>query len=490
MDSKTIFVFAFVLAFAASFFYFFPAFYTSIDEHEYLKNAQLLLLGQVKNPDPLDYCGGILRGDDYVSSYLIGKSVSLAPFLLLPFPFVMASGLIIHLINVILFFLILKKLKQDTRFTVLFILFPAFVWGSRTLFSELFALTFLLAGTLLYLDENNRKKTFLAGLLFGLAAIVRYETILISLSFAIGLGYRERKQLFEISKNKLIPFAIGGLISAALLFLWNNYYFSSPVSTTFGTPTWILSNLTQPLFLSNLLLFIAILLIAYPLMLLGTVFSKKLQIELVLSSAAYLILFSQFTNISVFQFFSPLTITARMRYFIPLAGLLLIPYCILLQNVIENGSKRFSFLNLKNFFVAAGLILLIGSIAIHAAHQGLLQNRAAVFEQIQTEIPSNSLVIGSSDDCIYFLKGVLGERKYARIDSNATDAKQLFENSTLPVYVLNLRYSNTSDSSVRQGTIDSERQQIIDFIGLHRNDLTLVYSAKSPHYLEIYSKNS
>lgn len=481
----------FVIAFIILFLAFFPPMYTSIDEHEYLKNAVLLVSGQLKTADPLDYCGGIIRNSQYQSTYNIGKSVFLIPFLLFPFPFAMLSGLLIHLLNTALFFLILRQRGIDPRFTLLFLFFPAFVWESRTLFSESFALTFLLAGTFFYPGSDSKtgfKKIFLSGLLFGLSAFVRTETVLISLSFAIGLSWAERKKILKPLENPAYFFALGGLVAAILLFGWNSYLYSSPVSTSYGPPTWILSGIGQPLFFSNLLLFVLILLIAYPFMLASLAFSKTLRFELAIAAILTLGLFSQFTNISVFQFFSPLTITGRMRYLIPLAGLLLIPYAETLDGLFKRFFAPSAADNRPYVFLAIGLILFGGALAIHFVHQDLTQKRAMVANQLSEKIPENSLTLGSSDDCIYFLKGIFGNRKYLRIDSDAGDAGKLFETFSGSVYVLDLKYANRSDSDIRQETIDSERQKIKDFIQLHQTGLEQVYHTIVPHDLSIYLK--
>ncbi|MFH0970349.1 MAG: hypothetical protein V1776_02725 [Candidatus Diapherotrites archaeon] len=474
-----------ILCVVVLFLFFFPPFFVSIDEHQYISNALLLQENNLKDANPLLYCGGIVSGEDYLSSYHIGKSFSIIPFTWFPFPFIMLSGLLIHLLNSFFFFLILGKIKIDRRWTLLFLFYPAFLWESRTLFSETFALSFLLAGAYFYLARSPSRMV-VAGFLFGLAALVRYETVLISLGFALALFWNTRKDRFHW-KHRFVFFAVGGCVAGLLLLGWNAWYYGNPFSTQFGSPARLFTSFPQPLFLNNLISFVGILLIAYPLLLVSPFRSHVLRLELILASVFTLFLFSQTTNISVYPFLSPLTITGRMRYFIPLSGLLLIVYAESLSRLIPAVTKKLGSANFSRMGTGILLLFVAGILALNVMHQGLLEKRATVSDQIQGAIPSDALVIGSSDDCIYFLPLLSGDRKYVKVDDAMKDIPLLIEMHEGPVFVMRLRYSNLSESSIRQDVIDKERESMDAFILANDSHLSPVFDSNSPHSLTIYA---
>lgn len=467
------------------FLLFFPPTFVSIDEHQYYKNSLLLQQGELKTANPIEYCGGTFRGEQYLSSFHIGKSIFLIPFTWAAFPFVMLSGLILHLINMGIFSLILRKLKLSQWLVLLFAFYPAFLWESRTLFSETFALVFLLAGTYFYLDERLPRK-FWAGLLLGLGAFVRTEAVLIAIAFGIALIWKERHTLRKPLSSPILWFAAGGVIAAGILLGWNNWYNGGPFATQLGSPSRLFEGFPRPLFFANLIQYVAVLCIAFPLMLLALLKPFRLRLELILATIFTLALFSQTANISVYEFFSPLTITARIRYFIPLAGLLLIAYAHAITPYLNQLATRLGRVKWNAIVVLFILVLTIGAFALNSQHQTLVEKRAVVETQLLTNIPSNAHVIGSSDDCIYFLPQISGTRTYSKVDDPMYALERVQSEVTTPIYVMQLRYSNQSDSDVRQDVIDKERMALQKFVDAHKGELVEVFTTKQPHSLTIY----
>jgi preprotein translocase subunit SecG len=467
------------------FLFFYPPIHVSIDEHQYLKNALLIQKGELKDANPLLYCGGTYKGDAYLSSYHVGKSISLIPFTWGSFPWAMLAGLLIHLLNMVFFALILRKLNIHPWFVGLFAFYPALVWESRTLFSETFALTLLLGGVLAYVYHHPRM-LFLSGILFGLAAFVRYETILISAGFGIALIWKERHTILKWGRSPAPFFVLGGILSALLLLTWNAWYNGNPFSTQIGSPSYVFTSFPSALFLPNLLFLLGILLIAFPLMIAIVWRFKPLRLEFALATLFTLFLFSQTSNVSVFPFLSPLTLTARMRYLIPLAGLLLIAYAGVLSSFIPTIRNRIGNANLHRFAALVGIVFLIGTFGLSMMHQGLLEKRAIVSEQLISTIPDGSLVVGSADDCVYFLPLLSGSRAYVKVNDPSQDIPALISSYAAPVYVVKLKYANASDSDVRQDVIDRERVVMENFIKENTSNLTLVFDTNAPHHLAIY----
>jgi hypothetical protein len=51
-------------------------------------------------------------------------------------------------------------------------------------------------------------------------------------------------------------------------------------------------------------------------------------------------------------------------------------------------------------------LLFVGTLFASHVHANFLNERRTVFEQIYANTPENALIIGSSDDCMYFLNGM------------------------------------------------------------------------------------
>lgn len=468
------------VAFSVFYLFFFPPMYTAIDEHEYAKNAVLLSNGQLFNANPLDYCGGVLQNDSYRSTYPLGKSLFLTPFLPFGLAGLFLAGLLAHLLNFGIFALVLKRLKTDPRLAILYLFFPAFAWSSRTLYPELLVLTGALVGVFFYLG-HGKKDWLLCGLFFGLATIIRYDATFLFAGFAIASLFKNRSRLFWS--------CLGAGLVGILILGANTVLYGGPLNTSYGYSALHFVANQNPAVLSNMPLLALILLLAYPFMLVAPLINKKkFGLEIFLSALILLYLVARNSNIFAFEFFSPLTFTARMRYLIPIAGLLLIPYAVLLHDLLNRWTGKIK--NKDKFvtrlFWIAGVVLLVATLILFAAHRDLLQKRATVREQVFAVVPENALVIGSADDCIYFLKGVFSNRQYYQVDSGWLDPQKLAEESDGPVFVMQLRHSNQSDSAIRQNVIDLGRQKIEPFIEQNKNRLTLVFETSEPHFLKIF----
>lgn len=469
-----------VLAFSAVYLLFFPPMYTAIDEHEYAKNAVLLSRGKLFDANPLDYCGGTFQNGSYRSTYPLGKSLFLIPFLSLGLEGLFLAGLLVHLLNFGIFAMILKRLKTDPRLAILYLFFPAFTWSSRTLYPELLVLTGALAGLFFYLG-STKKDWLLCGLFFGLATAVRYDAAFLFAGFAVVSLFRNHP--------RLVWTLLGAGLVGILILAANTALYGGPLNTPYGYDAIHFVANQNPAVLSNLPLLALILLLAYPLMLVAPLINKKkFGLEVFLSGLIVLYLVARNSNIAVFEFFSPLTFTGRMRYLIPIAGLLLVPYAVLagdfLNRLTEKIKNREVFVT--RLFWAAGIVLLLATVVLSFAHQDLLQKRAAVREQLFANTPENALVIGSSDDCIYFLKGVFSGRQYYKVDSNWSNPQTVADESGRPVFVMQLSHSNQSDSAIRQSVIDRERAAIGPFILQNRDRLKLVFETGNPHFLKIF----
>ncbi len=480
--SENNFVAVSLLIFAAIFLIFFPYIYTSIDEHTFLKNALLLRSGSMAVPDPELACrSNLFTSQGYIGGQFIGKSLFLIPFTFFGLDAVMLSGLIIHLINALLIFLVLKSLRIDARFAVLYIFFPVMLWESRTLYSELLVLTAFLGAFYFYI-KDTRYDNIVSGFLFGLATIVRYDAGVGFVAFALPLLLKDRKKLFEM--------LLGFLPVIFLILLFNSVAYSGPLNAGYGSGLSIASSLVQinPL---TLLAYIVILLVIVPGLLISPLFSSKRYLpQFVLLSIAYLWLTSRFTDITAFPLTIDTILTARLRYVVPFIGLLLIPY----SEVLDKIAARFSVdKSAKNIlFILLLLVLTIGAVFASSIHANFTNSRFETFNQIKSNIPQDALLIGSSDNCIYSIAPSLERTRYLNIVPEYDLGQQgksirLNERFSSDTYFLDLSYSNrSSNTSQRQNNTNWEKKYMEDFIENNSSSLELVFETKQPNNLSIY----
>jgi hypothetical protein len=490
VNKKLIFFFA--LIYTIVFILFYPSFYASTDEHEYLYNAYLLRSGSLLVEDKTLTPFGLFNGEGYISVYYIGKSIFLIPFTLLGWRAVFISGLFIHIINVYLFYAILRRFKFDTKATILFLFYPALIWNSRTLGNESLTLTFVLAAFYFY-TLKGKIKYVLSGFMFGIACIVRYETLLAFLSFAAVALFRDR--------NKLFYLVLGFLPVASFILLFNNTYYGgwlgtgytlvSSIATVAGKKT--LAGLMKYLLyggsnldVNNFVTYILMLSLVYPLMIVAPfLYNKYGKREISLALVVYLLFYSHFTGVSTYPILSPVTLTAHLRYHIPVIGLLLFTYVPFYKDAL----KRLGIPERPMFWLAV-VLLVSGSIYGSYMHDRFLDDRRTVFEQIYSNTEDGALLLGTVDDGMYVMPGVFGDRRYLGIDRyeihGIEDVEPYMNNN---IYVIYLRYKTQMKEHPRAKRIERARELAKSFVYEHSNSLDLVFNTTKPHYLEIYRFN-
>lgn len=451
--------------------FFFPSFYTSTDEHEFLKASVAFSNLDFFEENRELSCNGTSTEFGYLPRSFYLKPIFMVPFQFFGLAGVMLSGLVIHLLNFFILAAIFRKMKIDLRFLVLYLFFPAFVWSARTIFAELLVVTFLLLSYYFY--TANKKRLFVSGLFFGFAFLTRFEVALAFLAFLIPLLYdwvKDKK--FE----KPVYFA-AGFVPSALFFLISNFLiFGNPFRTVYGSSVnHATGALAQQLYLPllpKMILFALLLLLVYPLMLLVPFFAKENKRQLVLLTFSYLFFTSKFGG------FFPFGI-GTFRYLIPLIALLLIPYSKILQSLLE----KFNLMKPKIFYLVL-IPFILAAVFVSYSHSEVLDNRYATFNIIHDNTPDGSLVIGSSDDCIYFQKNFFPNKSYMEINEYLETGPDLeYEN----IYFVTLSYSYRADrDSSRQDIIESERKPIYDFIEENQDGLKKVFSTTDPNQVDIY----
>jgi len=486
ISSSTFVLIAAGIFFLVVFGLFYPSYFTAGDEHNYLTNATLLSKGELVQSTNEYYCALQPKGDDYYSFYPLGKSIYLVPFLPFHIDGIFWTGALIHILNFVLFIIILRALKVNQLFALIYLFFPAFQWNARTLYPELSVLTFFLAAYFLWLRPTN-KNAFWAGLLLGAALFMRTDAFIGFIAFAAQAFLKEKSRIKYLFAGFAIPFI--------LLFFIN--------TTTFGTPLPQLggaSNLLGRTPFTELggefITFVVLLFfLTPPLSAWAIRHDKKHWILFGTLAIVTSIFFVRFYSFWALGTTIPHILTVRLRYFIPAIGLLFVPatqyYSWLWnQHLKQHIQKRAPATANPQVFRAIFLVGLIGlagaTVLLHQNHQSFLASRSMALETIRSNVPEKSLVIGSADDCIFFLPDFFGDKKYARVDT--IPASFIIDSST---YIIDISYITQRDTGTsRQEIVDAERQKIKDFISVHQSELEKIVEVKQDTFVTIWRGKS
>lgn len=451
---------------------FYPSFYTTLDENNFVRLAYLLKKGSITILDPLYKWGFVFNGQRYVPLHPIGQSFLLLPFTLITWRTVFLSGLFLHLMGFFIFYKILKRLEFRTYNALLFLFFPYFVYYSTTLFSDFSSSIFILAAFYFYISEDH-KKHILSGFLFGWACWIRYTNLFVFLAFASISFFKDRQRLKYLVLG-FIPFAIinlsfnhiyYGSIFATGQSIWSKY-------TPGGIPLASLFSLKN-YWVNSFIIFR--LLLVYPLLLFAPLFYKKEGREEILLTGLMFFLFfgarrqsgalaSNFYKLLI----GPSTFT---RYFLPIIPLFLITYIPFYEKLLDKIR-----LPQKPTFILAIVVLLIGSIFIFGVQHEHLTKQYSVSKEIYSNTNENSLIIGDVTIQKYLMEPI-GDRRYYPLENE--NITLYFDKNTYIVRNEIERFNDTTENVMRK----------------HSSQLELIYSKDyekasygliKPSKLEIY----
>ncbi len=483
---KRIVLIASALFFTFIYFIFFPSYIVSIDEHEYAKNAVLMSQGSPLSSNNQFYCGGReLQGlsNRFSSDYPIGKSILLMPFLPFGFDALFIFGFIIHILNFILAILILKKLKMDELWALFYLFFPAFQWASRTLYPESLVLTFFM-GAYYWWHSETKNSSLASGFLLGCSVWVRPDSIMGGIGFGIHSLLNERKRFW--------PFLIGFALPVLILLLFNVIYYNNIFGTLFrGASVSGESVLGRNFglgYLAELAAFILLILVAVPFSFVSVLRPRRDRLIFVIISILTLLFSVRFLSFWALEKSIPHLLTVRLRYFIPLLGLLLIPTIQMYTDWLAKMREKIPrLMTYRNYFaMVIFLVLGIGTLSLHDTHRELTDSRKIIYSHIHEQIPENATVIGSADDCIYFLPPFTGTKYYSKVTDLPTDY------SLMPnTFILDISYNTQKNEDVeRQKVVDAERQKIKDFISNHVSVLIKKFELTNGSTLRIWRVSS
>jgi len=245
---------------------------------------------------------------------------------------VMLSGLIIHLLNFFVLTRIYSKLNVHPRFALLFLFYPVMLWASRTLYASPLVLLLAFLGFYFYLDKSVNR-WFLSGLFFGCAVLTRLDAVLIIPGFLI--------PAFFDSKKKFGLMLAGVLIWGVMLLVFNLSVYGNFLGG-YGDGSGVFGSFSsEPLpNLGTLWVVPMILLLVFPLLAASPFLGKKRFWREFVCLLPYFYYCLRVTYVSSLAFNIPILLTGRLRYFIPLIGLLFVPYGQLLQSLFDWAVKE------------------------------------------------------------------------------------------------------------------------------------------------------
>ncbi len=376
---------------------FYPNIYTNIDEFNYHQNAKNIIknnLRQECNKEDWSQFEVIIKGDKYcIYKYNIGTSILLTPVTFISNNLIFINTLLFFSISVVVFNQLLQKYKLNSLLLYIYAWFPAFVYFSRTVLSEIYSATFVLL-TFYFLDNflelnvnlglikkdslrskltSKKVQGFCAGVCIGVAVLVRYTNVIplgiLGLSFLYRWIKKNNQMRFQQRFIALINdwkfIILGGIPFLILFFVLNKYLYGGIIATGYD-----LSPSDTNFQIKNLMKVgwkhLLILNLFYPGLLFLGLFSKfEYKWELFITSLSLLFLYS----IRGFDKFEPrvLDLILGLRYYIPIVPLLLLSYGSFINEKLK--IKWFNYL-----FKLALIGLLINIFLLNFIHNQYLNN--------------------------------------------------------------------------------------------------------------------
>jgi hypothetical protein len=325
-----------IILLAVVFFHFYPVTFASLDEHDYLNNANLILHGQLRQTCSETALTQFPVSDYCISKFNLGTSLFYIPAVLTNPRAAFAITFAMFALGIVLIHLILKQLKIDPIFTYLYAFYPSFVFFSRTLFSETFSATLILLLVYLLLRftaTHSWRVGVLIGLVTGLAIYVRYTNIF-TLVVMLVCFWTSELQLnwkniwsFDMNLDKfwhyIGPIVVGLLPAMGLIMAVDIYLYGGFLRTGYYYAGEQMLNFSQAPLL--LLQFGVALCLAYPGMLIVAFVTKMTQRNWILFPALTSIVFYLGYAHSLFEG-RILDLVVGIRYLVPIIPLLLILY--------------------------------------------------------------------------------------------------------------------------------------------------------------------
>ncbi len=317
--------------------------------------------------------------------YPIGMPLFLLPFIYAGWQAGFGGVLLCHLAGALYFDRLLKVFKLNQPFLfMIYLFYPASVFYSRTLMSDIPAAVCFLAGVYYYYT-NDRLLNWKMGLFFGLSILLRPSGLIYELPFlAVGF-FRNVKR----DKTAAGLFAAAFTCPLAILFAAQYFFYGAPFVPAHVLQFSQFSNFSIHYFLRNAKHYLPALILSYPFMLFAPLkVSVTKKTEMLSAVCVGLVFFSLYSFHDQFQ--TPLqTWILGVRFLLPAVALLLLMYAEVLN-------CAFGFLKQEQrilFFLVLIFGLICSGFYIHKRHQLVLQDQLAMKKAIYEVTPENAILL-------------------------------------------------------------------------------------------------
>ncbi|MEO6728937.1 MAG: glycosyltransferase family 39 protein [Candidatus Dojkabacteria bacterium] len=348
-----------------SFFVFYPSFYTTTDERDYIENSYLIGQGRLVKEDQQCFDGascGYYNGEGYISKYNLGLSFLLLPFVSIDWRISFLISIIVFLFGLYIFKRLLHRRSIRAEFIYLYAFFPTFVYYSRKSMTEVFTLTLIMLIYYLLFEKYEGKtklrsviynyRFVIVGMLCGITVLIKYTNVIFIIPIllywaflhfrpkviantgdTIFLGTENRKESSLRWLKDLVRLFIGALPFLIIFLVINYFFYGSPFRSGYffsREELLIIPSLVIPQGIK----YVLILLIIYPGLLFIGFFSKYkhrflIQSLLFISIAAFVSFPGYAFNSGIQDFIF------GIRFIIPVLGLVLLIYSEALDRLLN-----------------------------------------------------------------------------------------------------------------------------------------------------------
>lgn len=465
---------------AILFIIFYPLFIGTNDEHCYLRNAYNIPRDGIIYEDYAEGLKSVDYGNGYTTKCMLGTSFILIPITYLGWKAVFGFVFILFSISTYIFHKILKKLDINPIFTILYALFPAFIYLQRTIFTETFTILITLLGVYFFIKSKSLKDILISGFFFGLAIFIRYTQIIFVVFFGLYLvyelfdKYKTSKKFPSIEFKRIILFVLPMIPFVPVILYINNALWGGPFENGYDFEE---SSYEEALKLSVFpFMFIRYFLVLnsiYPLMWLTSVFGKVKYKFLFLASTNGLIFFYCLYKLYPWEG-RPLDLILGIRYLLPVIPILLILYSSFIQRFLTTKYKTL----VQAYILTMIFASLFTAIFVHFKHQfEYLKPRNEILSEMKSNIPDGSFIIGEYDDFV-FLMEMYNDKYYEDVGNidrlEDSKSKIIFEKE---VFIAVIKEPNKS------GRPSTEMNK---FLEEYKNEIQRIDSESSSKYIEIY----
>ncbi len=368
----------FIIVQIAVIFFFYPDFYGIYDEDLYLTATHAMQNGSFfyeKAGVDAPLLGTVEGTKGTVSIYPPGNSALLLPFTVIHWKLGFLKNILLYIGSFLLFISILRKLKIDPMYSLVFLLHPTIVLFSRTLMSDIPSMFFLLLGVLLLLDKKNLG----AGFSLGFLLLLRYPNVILIIGIFGALLYRKeyKKSLHLLPGIAFFSFVLFGYVMHVYGSILGP--FSVDGARSFGFSYFIYN---FPYYLLSLnVLFPGMLLIS---VFLG--FKNKKNSLFIIPSLLIVIFYSFYYYIDGESNIIEKLVKGQ-RFMIPVIPLLLIPFLQYLHN------REF----MKKVFVFVISLLFIFACGIQYKHYEFVKKEKNLSQIVRENIGDADIIICNYD---------------------------------------------------------------------------------------------